>query len=69
MEKTPVYPLAPLSLAKQLTLSHPSGQIMPTTAVLQAPQDFPTLRHDGCNEDLQKYAKITITYHFIKKDE
>ena len=35
--------LAPQFLAKQLTLSQPGGQIMPTT-VLQAPPDFQTLR-------------------------
>jgi hypothetical protein len=33
----------PQFLAKQLTLSQPGGQIMPTT-VLQAPPDFQTLR-------------------------
>jgi hypothetical protein len=35
--------LAPQFLAKQLTLSQPGGQIMPTT-VLQASPDFQTLR-------------------------
>ena len=35
--------LAPQFLAKQLTLSQPGGQIMPTT-VIQAPPDFQTLR-------------------------
>ena len=35
--------LAPQFLAKQLTLSQPGGQIMPTT-VLRAPPDFETLR-------------------------
>ena len=33
----------PQFLAKQLTLSQPGGQIMPTT-VIQAPPDFQTLR-------------------------
>ena len=35
--------LAPKFLAKQLTLSQPGVQTMPTTA-LQAPLDFQTLR-------------------------
>ena len=35
--------LAPQFLAKQLTLSQPGGQIMPTTEI-QAPPDFQTLR-------------------------
>ena len=35
--------LAPQFLAKQLTLSQPGGQIIPTT-VLRAPPEFQTLR-------------------------
>ena len=36
--------LEPQSLAKQLTLSQPGGQIMPTTVLQAPPPDFQTLR-------------------------
>ena len=36
--------LAPQFLTKQLTLSQPGGQIMPTTVIQAPPPDFQTLR-------------------------
>ena len=53
--------LAPQFLAKQLTLSQPGGQIMPTT-VLQAPQisrpcDGPVLSTYLLTKTLEKYDR------------
>jgi hypothetical protein len=69
--------LAPHFLAKQLTLSQPGGQIIPTT-VIQAPPDFQTLRRAciwlfkkvslNCMVSLNKRdMKVHIGYQTIQK--
>ena len=50
----------PQFLAKQLTLSQPGGQIIPTT-VLRAPPDGP--------EYLWKYENFVLVQHFLKSLE
>ena len=50
-------------LAKQLTLSQPGGQIMPTT-VVQAPPDFQTLRRP-C---VSKYLAALGHYFIVLRD-